>query len=157
MSLLWNAGTFELRATVRRLAIRLRHEPPRRTRCWPAPGPIGLVRSLELYGAYQSLHHSWTLPASSSMPNGLAPRGKTPTGAVCAYPSSIEVSRQTRFVRESAKFACFPLANSSPHGKSRPSGPRAAYSHSASVGSRYFLPSFWLSHLQKAIASFQLT
>ncbi len=34
---------------------------------------------------------------------------------------------------------------------------RAAYSHSASVGRRYGLPSFLVSHSQNATASFQLT
>src|SRR6478735_1600438 len=34
---------------------------------------------------------------------------------------------------------------------------RQQYSHSASVGRRYFFPSFSLSHLHSAVASFQVT
>ena len=40
---------------------------------------------------------------------------------------------------------------------SRGGSARHAYSHSASVGSRYFFPSFLLNHSQNATASFQLT
>ncbi len=37
-----------------------------------------------------------------------------------------------------SKFARFDVAGSLPQGKRRPSVPRAAFSHSASVGSRFF-------------------
>ena len=49
------------------------------------------------------------------------------------------------------------LAESSPEENRVVVPARQAYSHSASVGSRYFLPSFLLSQAQKAAASFQLT
>ena len=70
------------------------------------------------------------------MPKGLAPRGKLPTGAVCAKPSFTEGSRHGKFVLASAKFAKCPAVLHVPHGKIRPSPPRALYSHSASVGRR---------------------
>ena len=44
-----------------------------------------------------------------------------------------------------------------PHGYRRWSVPRAAFSHSASVGSRYFFPVFALSQLQYAVAESQFT
>src|SRR5512140_3843021 len=118
---------------------------------------------------YRSAFHSNTLPAISSTPNGLPPAGKLPTGAVDTQPSSIsyiafgltfkskscDILFRTGFCtpRHSAPhaFSRLALGSWSPHGYIRPSLPRAAYSHSASVGNRF------PAHVQYATAWFQST
>src|SRR5215207_8197130 len=66
--------------------------------------------------------HSQTLPAMSRQPAGLAPPGYAPTGVVPATPLSRVLASAASHAR--------------PHGKARPSLPRAARSHSASDGRR---------------------
>ena len=68
------------------------------------------------------LVHSQTLPAMSSAPNGDAPAGCEPTGTGPPMPAA-------NIARERS-------GSSSPHGQSRSSPPRAAASHSSSLGSR---------------------
>jgi hypothetical protein len=96
----------------------------------------------------------------SSAPNGLAPSGQLPTGAVASHPSrSLYVSGHawpSRVQRSRHSLphplSRFTLGGSSPHGYTRPSLPRAAYSHSASLGSRLFTDSqytfAWLQSTQ---------
>src|SRR6185503_15184516 len=101
----------------------LAYEPPRSTR---SASPV----SVDV--------HSQTLPAMSWRPYGLAPHGCASTGHVvpCLRPEPT---------------AARLLSSSSPHGNRRGSVPRAAFSHSASVGSR---PP---AQLQTAVASCQST
>src|SRR5581483_4358461 len=88
--------------------------------------------------------HSKTLPAMSQTPSGLTPAGKWETGLVPPSPASAVFAR--------------PVSNLSPQGKTRAlSLPRAAYSHSASVGSRKPGPSHSHNHAQKAAASYHDT
>src|SRR5262245_50058620 len=80
----------------------------------------------------------------SRTPNGLAPSRKLPTGAVVGHPSSSSYSAlrgvpsRLAAARHSAPHALSrrALGAALPQGWMRPSLPRAAYSHSASVGSR---------------------
>src|SRR5215510_10202242 len=80
----------------------------------------------------------------SRTPNGLAPSGQLPTGAVVGHPSSSSYSAlrgtpsRLAAARHSAPHALSrrPLGGALPQGWMRSSLPRAAYSHSASVGSR---------------------
>src|SRR5687767_813800 len=75
---------------------------------------------------------------------------KLPTGVVRTDPKGLRFG--------SAKLANFSrLAASSPEEKRVVVPARHAYSHSASVGKRYVLPSFLVNQAQKAAASFQLT
>jgi hypothetical protein len=62
-------------------------------------------------------------------------RVELPTGAVYILPSYMEVSLHLNQQFLSHKFTMLPT-NMFPHGYIRPSVPRAAFSHSASVGSR---------------------
>src|SRR5215218_1002407 len=87
----------------------------------------------------------------SSTPNELAPAGKLPTGAVVFQPSLSLYIRLAAPPSLPTAFTSFALGAAFPHGYMRPSSPRAAYSHSASVGSR--LP----IHLQYAAAWYQST
>src|SRR5207237_8879184 len=96
--------------------------------------------------------HTHTSTALSSSTQGLAPRGNDPTGELSANRSSISWSLQAKTVFLSAKFARSPRRAKLPQGYSRPSLPFAAYSHSASVGSRYFFRSRELSHWQNRTA-----
>ena len=84
---------------------------------------------------HQSSVHSHTLPAMSNNPNPFA--GKEPTGAVRRYPDSPVVRHgKSRPSHVLAMITPSGLA-SSPQVNAAPSiPPRAAYSHSASVGSR---------------------
>ena len=66
--------------------------------------------------------HSQTLPAMSRAPHAAAPAGCEPAGDGSPIPA--------------AKVARARSGRSSPHGQSRSSPPRAAASHSSSVGSR---------------------
>ena len=99
-------------------------EPPRTTRS--VPDAIGERWVLPGYGRRRSATHSSTFPASCSTPYGLAPEGCAVTGTVVT--SSVIAWSQT-MQRDSSK--------ASPQGQRRPSVPRAAFSHSASVGSRF--------------------
>src|SRR5207253_10396028 len=119
--------------------------------------PWGRACGAVLYCPKNSMHLAQPFPAISSIPNGLAPRGNEPTGALSAYPSSIWRSLQAKEVFLSAKLARSPRLSKLPQGYLRPSVPLAANSHSASVGSRYFLRSRVLSHWQNFIASRLLT
>src|SRR5581483_7134943 len=102
----------------------------------------------------------------SSAPHGEAPSGKLPTGDVSGKPSECSRSQAPKAWRwsqtlaltpptsnesmgheESAKLQRLPGSHASPHGNFRPSAPRAARSHSASVGSAS------PTHSQKAVAS----
>src|SRR5207237_4501835 len=120
-------------------------------------GPCGSAFGVGLYCSKKSLHHSQIFPDMSSTPNGLAPRGNDPTGALSAQPSSIWRSLQAKEVFLSAKLARSPRFSKLPQGYLRPSVPLSAYSHSASVARRYFLRSRMLSHWQNFIASRLLT
>src|SRR5438034_183144 len=70
-------------------------------------------------GVLLSCTNSETLPAMLSAPHGLAPAGR-------------ELARCTALVPTFARAA----SGSLPHGKIRPSTPRAAFSHSRSLGRR---------------------
>src|SRR4051795_7910836 len=116
------------------------------TRAGPVGGPVGSVtREAEWAVPHQSAHHSHTLPATSYRPWPLG--GKASTGQVPTYPSSA--------VLRVGKRPCQMLHRCAPSGvRSSPQAyrawwrpPRAAYSHSASVGSR---PP---AHAQYAVAS----
>src|ERR1017187_9394635 len=72
--------------------------------------------------SYQSSAHSHTLPAMSATPSGVVPAGYSPTGV--------------GFLTFISKFARFSSGSSFPHGYPRHSDPRAACSHSPSVGNR---------------------
>src|SRR4051812_20527079 len=74
----------------------------------------------------------------SKQPVAETPRGKLPTGVVPGSWSHLPLQRSAE-------------GGSSPHGKSRPSAPRAARSHSASVGRRR------PAHAQYSRASAQVT
>ena len=92
----------------------------------------GLSASAGWRSVYQSLVHSHVFPVISKSPYGLG--GKDPTGAVPSNPSS--------HVLRNGNSPCHQLASSSPPGdRSSPQAysapsipPRAARSHSASVG-----------------------
>jgi hypothetical protein len=83
--------------------------------------------------------HSNTCPAASCSPKGLAPSGNRPTGTVSNGPASWLLSRLG--------------SNRSPQGKRCPSTPRAAFSHSCSVGIRHLMPVRDDSHCAYALAS----
>src|SRR5438309_9135973 len=82
----------------------------------------------------------------SRTPNGDAPRGYEPTGDVSAQPSlPVYIGFLTSGVGSAAAYAAHSsphafkrcgFGGALPHGYFRPSLPRAAYSHSGSVGSR---------------------
>ena len=81
-------------------------------------------------------------------PSATRPAGRSPTGAVVGQPSLSVKSASSGGCRASGPrpshsapqaLRCFTEGAASPHGYLRPSEPRAANSHSASVGSR--LPS----------------
>src|SRR5579872_5472308 len=101
----------------------------------------------------QSPHHSIAFPAMSSAPYGDAPSGKLPTGAVYAKPSLVGSFPPggPGSGHEASRMLALPGSHSLPHGHSRQSVPRAAFSHSASDGRTT------LAHWQKAWASSQLT
>src|SRR5438105_2799423 len=85
-----------------------------------------------------------------------------PTGAVYTYPSRAAIAQVQpgyfTFAVASATFATLDnVSGSSPFEKRVVVRARQAYSHSASVGNRYFFPSFRLSQPVNATASFQLT
>src|SRR5262249_34701771 len=90
---------------------------------------------------------------------------KLPTGAENAWPSfqgwnlpSGSASPSFSLSAASPTLAAdFRVSALSPLQKRVEVPARHAYSHSASVGSRYFLPSLRLSHSQNLTASFQLT
>src|SRR5262249_31734450 len=86
--------------------------------------------------------HSQTFPAISNAPKGERLSGKLLT-ANTLPPFSFELAAS--------------LFHSLPHGYLYPLLPRAASSHSASVGRRTGKPSFFSIHLQKATASCQVT
>src|SRR5262245_8345670 len=81
--------------------------------------------------------HSATLPALSKQPDGDTPSGNCPTATGPVLPDSRLLQR--------------PGSKRGPQGYRRPSEPRAATSHSSSVGKR--LP----DHVAKALAATQLT
>src|SRR5512142_1884261 len=86
----------------------------------------------------------------SHAPYGLAPCGKLPTGALSAKLSFTLPSFQL-YVQFPSQELSLVASHTLPQGKVRPSVPRAAFSHSASVGS--LLP----AQVQYAVASFQVT
>ena len=100
-------------------------------------------------GSNQSAHHSHTLPVMLCSPNPFG--GKASTGAVPAKPSAHGVAAGK--VPWNTFIMCAPSgSSSSPHGNTMPRRPpRAANSHSASVGRRVPL------HAQNAWASFHDT
>src|SRR5689334_9622953 len=75
-------------------------------------------------GQYFDVVHSLTLPERSKIPVGVAPFGWVPTSQVPSF-------SPMRFQHRSSTFGA-----SAPHGYRRLSSPRAARSHSASVGRR---------------------
>src|SRR5262245_61554303 len=79
----------------------------------------------------------------SSTPKHDAPRGNIPTGVVHSAPSSTVLAQS--------------MSNTGPHGNSRRSGPAAAYSHSASRGSRKRRPRRRDSHAAYASAAAGVT
>lgn len=99
---------------------------------------------------YSSRTHSATFPAKSARPFQPVPSSRLPTNT--KSPICLSVSWQLPVTKQS-KAAWTPgVGDVAPQGKRRLSSPaRAAYSHSASVGSR---PP---SQMQKAYASYQLT
>src|SRR5947209_1971545 len=76
----------------------------------------------------------------SNAPNGERPAPYVATGEVPAKPSSAP-----------SEFSMLAFGAASPHGNARSSSPRAAYSHSSSVGKRFD------THAQNECASFQST
>src|SRR5207253_1848395 len=92
----------------------------------------------------QSSTHSAALPATSKSPK---PFGLNDwTGVVFRWGASPQSSQ-----------LAFPLTTERPHQNDDSVPARAAYSHSASLGRRYFLPVFCDSHDKKSCASSQLT
>ena len=118
-------------------------QPPRRTRLSPEAAPVGSVTSPDFILPCQSKHHSHTFPLISFKPNPFSPF--FPTG--CVFPSALPLYHATAFVSSSSfQFLFAPLAlsnlvsHTSPYLSALVSSlpcHRAAYSHSASVGSRY--------------------
>src|SRR5689334_18883314 len=98
---------------------------------------------------HTSLTHSQTLPAMSWQPYGLTPWGKLPTGSLPLEGEEVFGSRHDRPLVSPSRWLMFasPSRNSFPQGNTRPSVPRAAFSHSALVGRRR------LAQRQKASAS----
>ncbi len=113
-------GSLPVRLAHRRRSDPLTHAPPRSTR-----------ESLLLL--YQLAHHSQTFPAMSWQPKGLTLFTYFVTEVVPLIPDPSQLHLS--------------LSKSSPQGYVRPSVPRAAFSHSCSVGNR--LP----AQLAKASAS----
>ena len=113
-----------------------KYEPPLAILLSPTVGPVGSTRAPPTWWLLlnQSEHHSHTFPETLCRPYPFG--SKAVTGAVPAWPSST--------VLTSGKSPCQTLlicrpsgVNSSPQGKSACSSPpRAANSHSASVGRR---------------------
>src|ERR1044072_3597031 len=104
--------------------------PPRSTLPLPLAGPFGLRTSLRgKLSENQSATHSDALPDKSKMPNGLSPFASAPTGATRAVETGVWYGW--------AKRARSAVGGSLPHGYFRSSVPRAAFSHSASVGRRF--------------------
>jgi hypothetical protein len=101
------------------------HEPPRNSRKVPLAGPGGSSPGDFAYypSSYQSASHCHTFPAMSLAPHQLSPAGMLPTSIVPRSPVPGLESLQDFF-----------SSHTYPHGNSRPSDPRAAYSHCASVG-----------------------
>src|ERR1043165_6333879 len=102
-----------------------------------------------------SWHHCEPFPAMSRAPHQLA-LSNAPAGDVYAKPSSssennlsatLTLNTATPFSARSA-WLHFPPLQILPHGHCRPSGPRAANSHSASVGRRNERLFLRESHLQ---------
>jgi hypothetical protein len=81
--------SIESRSKIVRTAIgpQVSQAPPRIILRSPFAGPRGFVLAFGASSPLQSAVHSSTLPAMSSAPNGLAPSGKLPTGAVVSHPS----------------------------------------------------------------------
>src|SRR5579862_232259 len=96
------------------------HEPP---------------RSIHVFASYWVEVHCQTLPAMSSAPQGLAPAGRPPAELGWLFRPLVELQRRVG------------SGSSFPHGNLLPSGPRAAFSHSISVGN--LTP----AHSQYSIAS----
>src|SRR5581483_1396202 len=93
-------------------------------------------------GSYQSEHHSCTFSHMSNRP----------------YPLGADVATGSGPSFHRAAYAARDANGSSPHGNSRCSSPpRAANSHSASLGSRTGKPQRRDNHSQYATASNQLT
>src|SRR5205823_14592246 len=110
--------------------------PPRMTNHPRSPSRT-CVLSLPLYTEACVPVHSQTLPIMSATPCAVFPCGDEPTGRAAPVP---------RLAR--------PSSHLSPQGKTRDgSPPRAAYSHSSSVGSRYETPSRCERQSAKARAS----
>src|ERR1700675_2101189 len=92
----------------------------------------------------QSSTHSAALPDVSYSPK---PFGRNePVATICLVVGLPQVSHCAR-----------PEPASLPHQNGVLVPARAAYSHSASLGSRYFCPVFWDSQATKSLASSQLT
>src|ERR1700733_4102886 len=92
------------------------HPPPRSTLNSPEPGPFGSMASLEIAEECQSLVHSTTLPSMSCSPYPLG--CFCPTGCVVLL---LFPPYQAIWPTSPYRLPVLP--------------PRAAYSHSASVGS----------------------
>src|SRR5919197_5966526 len=117
-------------------SARLSKEPPRMTTHPRSPAGT-CVLSLPLYIEASESVHSQRLPIMSATPCGVFPCGNEPTG-------------RAAFVLRLAR----PCSHLSPHGNVREeSPPRAAYSHSSSVGRRYATPSRCERQTAKARAS----
>src|SRR5262249_41477245 len=100
--------------------------PPRMTRPEPAAGPCGSVTGSAVYLPYQSCTHSHTLPCMSYRPQAF--RCSCPTG--CVVLPALSANQ--------AYLLNWPLSSPKLYAVVEPA--RAAYSHSASVGRRYFVP-----------------
>src|SRR5438046_2242169 len=148
----------QLGADTRRAAVRHRsalsaHDPPRTT-CdhFSAVGTV-TGRRLSLFAArrsyafrsYWSRVHSHTLPYMSHRPNGLGLR--VPPLCVVPFGWSSSGEFALNHAYSSSSFGSSPKK----YGRS-PLPPRARYSHSASVGSRYALPVFLRRNWQNTIA-----
>src|ERR1700689_5506888 len=95
-------------------------------------GMMGSTISSLPYASKSSATHSHTLPTLSKRPKGLLPSTVVATSNVPLRAPPVPSAPPVMAKRHECESV-------SPHGKVRPSLPRAAYSHSASVGRR--LPS----------------
>ena len=131
----WDGTRYGKRSGVR--MVRWSHEPPRSTFTSPSTGPAGFNWWSAGYSPYQSATHPQTLPAISSAPHQEAPsRGKTANWRRVCIPVIKPVVLPVRYraVVIRSKFKLCPVETHPPRGYHQRSGPRAAYSHSASVG-----------------------
>src|SRR5262249_46441174 len=119
--------------------------PPRTTRIQPFAGPSGSRRVSLVYAVdeYQSEHHSATLPCMSCKPNGLG-CSYEPTRVVCRSCSPLSAPPKGRLPSKLARAEEMePEGFLNVKGSLTSAPARQAYSHSASVGRRYFTSYFF--------------